>query len=355
MGQFVVNPPRVKISEKMWFLKIQSAYLTCSLEALQIKENELVIIDVVEEGVTFSVQAFIIFKVTASGDQTACLWDVESQQSKATFCGHTCSIKSISYSALDPYLWSTASRDGNIFIWDIRTVGLQKSETMLYNPAMSILFAHSPESFRKKRKTYPFPVRSKPTSSVTGAQFLKHDENLLASSGALDNIIKYWDLRKLSNLRHANPVQVSISGATARRPHGISTLLINNDGSRLYANSTDNYVYMYDALNLGAPLTRFTAPDFRCSSFYVRMAISPDDQYIACGSTDKNIYIWEVDYPDVSPIVLKGHENEVTSLTAIAAAVEEVNNDQELAEVADVFVKEDEKRRSLKEIVFASA
>ncbi|CAJ0913426.1 18908_t:CDS:10 [Entrophospora sp. SA101] len=40
---------------------------------------------------------------------------------------------------------------------------------------------------------------------------------------------------------------------------------------------------------------------------------------------------------------------------AIAAAVEEVNNDQELAEVADVFVKEDEKRRSLKEIVFASA
>nr|CAG8441802.1 6524_t:CDS:10 [Entrophospora candida] len=253
--------------------------------------------------------------VTASGDQTACLWDVESQQSKATFCGHTCSIKSISYSALDPYLWSTASRDGNIFIWDIRTVGLQKSETMLYNPAMSILFAHSPESFRKKRKTYPFPVRSKPTSSVTGAQFLKHDENLLASSGALDNIIKYWDLRKLSNLRHANPVQVSISGATARRPHGISTLLINNDGSRLYANSTDNYVYMYDALNLGAPLTRFTAPDFRCSSFYVRMAISPDDQYIACGSTDKNIYIWEVDYPDVSPIVLKGHENEVTSLS----------------------------------------
>lgn len=72
---------------------------------------------------------------------------------------------------------------------------------------------------------------------------------------------------------------------------------------------------MYDAVNLGAPLTRFTAPDFRCSSFYVRMAISPDDQYIACGSTDKNIYIWEVDYPDVIPIVLKGHENEVTSLS----------------------------------------
>nr|CAG8545065.1 2012_t:CDS:2 [Entrophospora candida]CAG8625375.1 592_t:CDS:2 [Entrophospora candida] len=68
-------------------------------------------------------------------------------------------------------------------------------------------------------------------------------------------------------------------------------------------------------MNLGEPLTRFTAPEFRCSSFYVKMAISPNDQYLACGSTDKNIYIWEVDYPDVSPIVLKGHDNEVTSLS----------------------------------------
>ncbi|CAJ0914149.1 11688_t:CDS:2 [Entrophospora sp. SA101] len=233
--------------------------------------------------------------VTASGDQTARLWDVESQQPKAILCGHTCSIKSISYSTLNPCLWSTASRDGNIFIWDIRTVGLQNFGAMLYNPAMSIQFAHSLESHRR-RKSCSFPVRSKPTSSVTGVQFLKHDENLLASSGALDSIIKYWDLRKHSGLRNANPVQVSISGATAIRPHGISALLIDNDGSKLYANSE--------------PLTRFTAPEFRCSSFYVKMAISPNDQYLACGSTDKNIYIWEVDYPDVSPIVLKGHDNE---------------------------------------------
>jgi hypothetical protein len=41
---------------------------------------------------------------------------------------------------------------------------------------------------------------------------------------------------------------------------------------------------------------------------------------------------------------------------AIDAAIEEANHDQELADVAEVFVKEDEKRRSLKEAaVFASA
>ncbi|CAJ0916241.1 9145_t:CDS:10 [Entrophospora sp. SA101] len=36
---------------------VQSAYLTCSLEALQIKENEFVIIDLAEEGITFSVSS----------------------------------------------------------------------------------------------------------------------------------------------------------------------------------------------------------------------------------------------------------------------------------------------------------
>ena len=41
---------------------------------------------------------------------------------------------------------------------------------------------------------------------------------------------------------------------------------------------------------------------------------------------------------------------------AIDAAIEEANQDQGLAEVAEVFVKEDEKRRSLKEAaVTASA
>ncbi|CAG8480212.1 2895_t:CDS:2 [Acaulospora colombiana] len=45
------------------------------------------------------------------------------------------------------------------------------------------------------------------------------------------------------------------------------------------------------------------------------MAISPDDRYIISGSSDKNIYMWETDFPDESPVILKAHENEVTSLS----------------------------------------
>ncbi|RIB22325.1 WD40-repeat-containing domain protein [Gigaspora rosea] len=255
--------------------------------------------------------------VTASGDQTARLWDVELQQCKAVFLAHTCSIKSVNYNSIDPNMWVTASRDGNIFIWDARTVGMQTPEgETLYKPVNSIRSAHSLDNPKKKtRKSCSLPHRSKPTSSVTGAQFLKHQQHLLASSGAIDGIIKFWDLRNHSNTKASLPVQISINGATAKRPHGISTLILDNSGTRLYANSTDNYIYQYDPINLGAPLTRFTSPTFRCSSFYIRMAISPDDRYIVSGSSDKCIYMWETDFPDENPIVLKAHENEVTSLS----------------------------------------
>ncbi|CAG8545623.1 7315_t:CDS:10 [Cetraspora pellucida] len=258
--------------------------------------------------------------VTASGDQTARLWDVELQQCKAVFLAHTCSIKSVNYNSTDPNMWVTASRDGNIFIWDVRTTGMQTPEgpegEMFYKPTNSIRSAHSPDNPKKKaRKSCSLPHRSKPTSSVTGALFLKHQEHLLASSGAIDGIIKYWDLRNHSNTKASQPVQLSINGATAKRPHGISALILDNNGTRLYANSTDNYIYQYDPINLGAPLTRFTSPTFRCSSFYIRMAISPDDRYIISGSSDKCVYMWETDFPDENPIVLKAHENEVTSLS----------------------------------------
>ncbi|CAG8508472.1 13774_t:CDS:1 [Funneliformis caledonium] len=254
--------------------------------------------------------------VTASGDQTAKLWDVESQQCKATFGGHTCSIKSVNFNPLNPNLWVTSSRDGNIFIWDTRSNGLRSEGEIFFKPVISIRNAHLHDTLKKKsRKSYQLPpIRSKPTSSVTGVQFLMHQDLLLASSGASDSIIKYWDLRNQDASNSPIPTQISINGSVAKRPHGISDLILDKSGTRLYANSTDNYIYMYDATNLGASIGCFTSPNYRCSSFYVRLACSPDGRYIASGSSDKSIYIWEVDFPSGDPVILRAHENEVTSL-----------------------------------------
>ena len=91
--------------------------------------------------------------------------------------------------------------------------------------------------------------------------------------------------------------------------------MLDHTGTRLFANSTDNHIYMYDAIRLGPPLSRFTHPNYRCSSFYVRMSISPDGRFLVSGSSDKRMYIWEMDAPGEKPVILKGHENEVSSVS----------------------------------------
>ncbi|XP_020247767.1 denticleless protein homolog A-like [Asparagus officinalis] len=46
----------------------------------------------------------------------------------------------------------------------------------------------------------------------------------------------------------------------------------------------------------------------------LQLAISPDGVHILGGSSDGNAYIWQVRRPESNPIMLKGHEAEVTAV-----------------------------------------
>ena len=46
----------------------------------------------------------------------------------------------------------------------------------------------------------------------------------------------------------------------------------------------------------------------------LQSAISPDAAHILSGSSDGNAYIWQVDKPQMDPIVLKSHDGEVTAV-----------------------------------------
>ncbi|MEQ2188496.1 hypothetical protein GOODEAATRI_015705 [Goodea atripinnis] len=50
------------------------------------------------------------------------------------------------------------------------------------------------------------------------------------------------------------------------------------------------------------------------SSFYVKSTISPDDQFLASGSSDNHTYIWKISDPQHPPMMLQGHNEEVTSV-----------------------------------------
>ncbi|TRY59876.1 hypothetical protein DNTS_013574 [Danionella cerebrum] len=249
--------------------------------------------------------------VTASGDQMARLWDVTTGDLLGTFKGHQCSLKSVAFSKQETAVFGTGGRDGNIMIWDTRC---SKREGF-FRQVKQISGAHmkcernTPQT--KKRRGMAPAVDSQ--QGVTVVLFC--DQHKLFSSGAVDGIIKMWDLRKNYNSYFQNPLPLQAypyPGSCARKL-GYSGLTLDSTGSRLFANCTDDNIYMFNTSGLKtSPSAVFSG---HCnSSFYVKSSISPDDQFLASGSSDHHAYIWKISHPNHAPVMLQGHCQEVTSV-----------------------------------------
>ncbi|KAJ1569884.1 hypothetical protein HK096_011061 [Nowakowskiella sp. JEL0078] len=159
--------------------------------------------------------------------------------------------------------------------------------------------------------------QSKERNSVTSLLFARHQKNILASSGSSDGLIKYWDLRyaNKSSLRaKPDPVAQTMPMPGVVRQHGISSIATDSDGTRLVALSRDSGIYEYSSHSLGSPLQVLRWPTQRCDSFYLRVTLSPDARFVACGSSDSNIYVWEFGGAP-APIILQVHEGEVSAVT----------------------------------------
>ncbi|KAG0272339.1 hypothetical protein BGZ95_011919 [Linnemannia exigua] len=253
--------------------------------------------------------------VSVSGDQSARIHDVETKKCIGVFSGHTGSIKSVSMKHNDDFIFATAARDGAVMIWDSRCSSTTSAtgETV-YRPADRLLNVHASTT-----RTVP-PKKTKHGSdgpnTASAVQYMLHNENVIASTGSLDGSIKYWDVRKHGTyFKHDYPTPLLTSKytPTTRRAHGMTSMALSPDGSALYALSSDNNIYMYNTTALGHPVERFGGSDFACSSYYIKISVSPDGNYIASGSS-KDLYVWEINRPQKKPLIFQGHEREVTGV-----------------------------------------
>ncbi|KAJ4834190.1 hypothetical protein Tsubulata_018880 [Turnera subulata] len=246
--------------------------------------------------------------LTASGDQTVKVWDAEEEKCTAVLNGHTGSVKSLCPHPTNSDVLISGSRDGSFAIWDLRCNATLKSrcaEACITSTAM-VKGAHlSPQAKRVRRGKAA-------SMSITSVLFLK-DEISIATAGAVDSIVKFWDTRNLkAHITRASPDPMSSfeKGGTL---HGISSLSQDSNGVFLTASCMDNRIYLYDVLRVEkGPIQSFTG--CRVESFYVKSAISPDANHILSGSSDGNAYIWQVNKPEMDPISLKSHEGEVTAV-----------------------------------------
>ncbi|KAF4082529.1 hypothetical protein AMELA_G00152550 [Ameiurus melas] len=254
--------------------------------------------------------------VTASGDQTARLWDVISGELLGSFKGHQCSLKSVSFPTREKAVFCTGGRDGNIMLWDMRC----SKKDGFYRQTKQISGAHmkvernTPQTKKKRATSRGMAPSVDSQRGVTAVLF--RDENTLISSGAVDGMIKMWDLRKsyTAYQQSPTPLQTYQYPGSSTRKLGYSGLTLDCTSSRLFCNCTDDNIYMFDVSGMKTtPVAVFSG--HRNSSFYVKSSVSPDDQFLASGSSDGHAYIWKISDPAQTPVMLQGHSQEVTSVT----------------------------------------
>ncbi|ESQ32698.1 hypothetical protein EUTSA_v10004025mg [Eutrema salsugineum] len=244
--------------------------------------------------------------LTASGDQTIKVWDVEETKCTGVLIGHTGTVKSLCSHPTNSDLLVSGSRDGCFALWDLRCKSSSYKDEFCINSTGMVKGAHlSPLSKRIKR-------RKAAVSSITSVLYLK-DEITIATAGAPDSALKFWDTRKLKvPFAQASP-QLDPTNTKEKRSHGIVCLSQDSSGTFLTASCKDNRIYLYNMLQLDkGPLQSFSG--CRIDSFFVRTMISPDAEHILSGSSDGNAYIWQVNKPQVDPTILKGHDYEVTAV-----------------------------------------
>ncbi|XP_030637580.1 denticleless protein homolog [Chanos chanos] len=253
--------------------------------------------------------------VTASGDQTARLWDVKTGELLGGFKGHLCSLKSVTFPKHERAVFSTGGRDGNIMIWDTRC----SKKDGFYRQVKQISGAHNKPDRNTPQTKKKRPLSKGIAPSVDSQQgvteVLFRDDHTLLSSGAVDGMIKMWDLRKNYTAYHykATPLQTYPYPGTSTRKLGYSGLTLDSTGSNLFSNCTDDNIYMFNVSGLKTtPVATFSG--HRNSSFYVKSTVSPDDQFLTSGSSDHHAYIWKISNPEQTPMMLQGHSQEVTSV-----------------------------------------
>lgn len=271
------------------------------------------------------------FILTACADRTVGMFDSSTLSIAKEFVGHEGNVRGVTAHPTNRNLLASCGRDGKILCYDVRgprvVVDHMKPEEYgrFIGPHNFASYAHRRSNAKRKSELH----------SVTSVTYNNNGDAILSSGGS-DGLVKLWDVRNLRSpvaaFEDANECEfvrgsffdrgisqrfrgtADGSGKTRKmhRYRGISAIAKDPTSSRFVVSYIDNHMAMFDSNNVSStflntePIRHFVSREYDTSSYYIKPCFSPDGNYVACGSTNGRVFIWDVDHPMVAPTCLFG-------------------------------------------------
>uniref|UniRef100_A0A8C3LQX4 Autophagy related 16 like 1 n=1 Tax=Chrysolophus pictus TaxID=9089 RepID=A0A8C3LQX4_CHRPC len=259
---------------------------------------------------------------TGGMDRRVKLWEVlgDRCEPKGSLSGSNAGITSIEFDSAGSYLLA-ASNDFASRIWTVDDNRLRHTLTGHSGKVLSAKFLLDNArivSGSHDRTLKLWDLRSKVCIKTVFAGSSCNDivcTEQCVMSGHFDKKIRFWDIRTESIVK-----ELELLGR-------ITALDLNSERTELLTCSRDDLLKIID-LRVGAVKQTFSAQGFKCGSDWTRVVFSPDGNYVAAGSADGALYVWNVLTGKLERTLAKHHSSSINAVAWSPAGAHVVSVDK---------------------------